>query len=160
MQEIEDTGWSKQRCNWLVHLVLPHPGELSWACCHPWTPCKSPCSHCPSHSALLVPRTALLPPPTGMGSAGTVFSCSSREMAALEPPNLHCRLMPKQPQGGLRGLSSAHLLAAFLQGQESKEAIFTQVSCGKRQSQCKEKQNGKNTHNSSFGKWPPWLFGL
>lgn len=38
---------------------------------------ESPCCHCPFHAALLVPRTPVLPPPTGTGSrvTGCVFMC-------------------------------------------------------------------------------------
>lgn len=94
---------------------------------------------------MLVPRTPLLPPPTGKGSSGSdcVFmciTCNGCTGATQSSLQVNVQAVPGRAE---TPLSSAHLLAAFLQGQEIKEDICTQVSCRKRQGQCKEKQNGK-----------------
>lgn len=72
----------------------------------------------------------------------TVFSCALHAMAALGPPNLHCRLMCKQSQGGLRFNSWVQLTCwlPFAKAKKVKKLFFTPVSCGKMQGQCKEKE--------------------
>ena len=129
-------------------------GSCTWACCHHRTAWMRP----PMLPAPLCPPGAVnTSPPTTHEDGEQWLSCASVQQhwwLHWSHPTF-CGLMSSQSQGGPRPLSSAHLLTAFLQGQ----VTLPRLVVGESKVSARRK-TWWNTHKSSSGKWPPWLFGL